>query len=168
MPPAIHLALTQNQPKIDKVPPNPKPTRSHPMPQPTHANRSALTLGLIGLFFLVGCASPPQASSLAEVNRSLNGFAPAEIQWVQTSDDQQKRHNAAERLLQNELGQTEAVQLMLLHSAALQALVSQHAADAAAGDEDVGFRAQTSVSVWDERFSHLAKSTMLQAQRPLP
>ena len=131
MPPAIHLALTQNQPKIDKELPNPKPTRSHPMPQPTHAKCSALTLGLIGLFFLVGCASPPQASSLAEVNRSLNGFAPAEIQWAQTPDDQQKRHNAAERLLQTELGQTEAVQLMLLHSAALQALVSQYAADAA-------------------------------------
>ena len=97
----------------------------------TDPQSKCMSLALLCVMWLGGCATQPPTPSLAQVQRDLSNFSPVDIQWAQTPDDRQKRKDATHLLLQDELGPHEAVKLMLLQSAALQALIAQHAADSA-------------------------------------
>ena len=86
-------------------------------------------LSITAVLILAGCASASLDQSLSQVNSDAGSFTEGGLALARTDDERSRRANAAQALLKNPLGQKEAVQLALLNSPALQALVAQSWAD---------------------------------------
>lgn len=80
---------------------------------------------------LTGCASVNFENSLQQVNAQLGPFSPAAVELAQTEEQRTARAQKAAQLLQGPLQQEAAVQLALLNSPALQALLARHWMEAA-------------------------------------
>ena len=80
---------------------------------------------------LSGCAGVSLQQSLDRVNAEATDFTAGQLTLAQTAEEQARRADASARLLNQPLGQKEAVQLGLLNSPALQALLAQAWADSA-------------------------------------
>ncbi len=92
-----------------------------------------LTAALVGIGVLSGCASVSLEQNLHRVNQETAAFSGGQVQLARDASERKERDLAASQLLRSPLGQKEAVQLALLNSASLQALLAQGWADAAAG-----------------------------------
>lgn len=90
-----------------------------------------LALSAIALATLAGCATVSLEQNVARVNEEAKSFAEGQISLARTADEREQRAQAAQKLLQNILGQREAVQLALVNSPSLQALLAQGWAESA-------------------------------------
>lgn len=90
-----------------------------------------LVLSAIALATLAGCATVSLEQNVARVNEEAKSFAEGQISLARTADEREQRAQAAQKLLQNILGQREAVQLALVNSPSLQALLAQGWAESA-------------------------------------
>ena len=88
----------------------------------------ALPLALV----LSGCASLDFEATLARTNQDTARFTQGAVALAQTPAQESARAQQASRLLAQPLQQSDAVQLALVNSPALQALLAQRWADAAA------------------------------------
>lgn len=82
---------------------------------------------------LSGCASISLEQNLARINLETSRFTGGQVQLAKEANEHKARERAASELLNSPLGQNEAVQLALLNSASLQALLAQGWAEAATG-----------------------------------
>ena len=106
---------------------------------PVHESSPALSRGRGARWFalplalvLSGCASLDFEATLARTNQDTARFTQGAVALAQTSAQESARAQQASRLLAQPLQQSEAVQLALVNSPALQALLAQRWADAAA------------------------------------
>ncbi|GHD58642.1 TolC family protein [Jeongeupia chitinilytica] len=81
---------------------------------------------------LSGCASVDFDESVAQANRDAADFTQGKLALASTDVQRDAMRDEAAKLLDQPLGQTGAVQVALLNSLALQALLAQNWADAAA------------------------------------
>lgn len=96
------------------------------------ATRAKLALSAFGLAVLTGCASVSVDQTLHRVNDEADNFTGGKLALARTPDERDQRAQAAQAFLAQPLGQKEAVQLALVNSPSLQALVAQGWAEAAA------------------------------------
>jgi len=94
-------------------------------------SRTSLFTALAVVAALSGCASVSLEQSLDRVNTEAADFTGGQVALARTREEQDQRANTSARLLSQPLGQTEAVQLALANSAALQALLAQAWAETA-------------------------------------
>ena len=94
---------------------------------------SKVRLVLIGgaVAALTGCASISANQTIGRVNDEAVGFTEGRLALARTDEERQQRAAASGKLLAAPLGQREAVQLALVNSAALQALLAQGWAESA-------------------------------------
>ncbi len=99
------------------------------MRQVLKSRRTKLTLAVLGVAVLTGCASVTVEQNMARVNDEVAGFAGDRLTLARDEAQRQARAQAAAQLLSAPVGQKEAVQLALANSPALQALLAQGWAD---------------------------------------
>lgn len=93
--------------------------------------RLALPFAFVVVLFLSGCASVSLEQNLARTNDEAASFTDGKLSLARDPAAHALRHQSATALLAAPLGQKEAVQLALVNSPALQALVAQNWAGAA-------------------------------------
>jgi hypothetical protein len=92
----------------------------------------ALAVATVGV--LSGCASVSLEQNVSRVNAETAGFTDGQLAVARSAEEREQRAGLAAKLLAAPLGQQEAVQLALVNSHALQALLAQgwvESADAA-------------------------------------
>lgn len=94
-----------------------KPARSYP--------RTQWAFSAVMVALLSGCASVSLEQNLERVNTETAAFAGGPLSLAHESKEHEQRQQAASQLLRAPVGQPEAVQLALVNSPALQALLAQ-------------------------------------------
>lgn len=92
---------------------------------------SLASLAALALVGLSGCVSSNFEQNLARTNQETARFTGGRLALARTDEDHARRYETATELLARPLEQSQAVQLALANSPALQALLAQHGADAA-------------------------------------
>ncbi len=98
--------------------------------------RAKLVFSIVMVAVLSGCASVSFEQNVGRVNDEAAGFTDGKLTLARSTEEQEQRAQAAAKLLSIPVGQKEAVQLALVNSHALQALLAQgwaESADAAQG-----------------------------------
>ncbi|MXN30154.1 MULTISPECIES: TolC family protein [Delftia] len=95
------------------------------------STETKLALSALGLAVLTGCASVSSDQGSNRVNEEAGSFTGGKLALARTQDERNQRANTAQALLAQPLGQQEAVQLALVNSASLQALLAQGWAESA-------------------------------------
>ena len=95
------------------------------------ATHAKLTLSALGLAVLTGCASVSLDQNINRVNVEAGGFTEGKLALARTQEERDQRAQAAQALLAQPLGQKETVQLALVNSPSLQALLAQGWAESA-------------------------------------
>lgn len=95
------------------------------------SSRGKLVLSAITVAVLSGCASVSVEKNLNRVNEEVGSFTEGQLALARTDSERARRAKAAQALLDAPLGQREAVQLALVNSPSLQALLAQGWADSA-------------------------------------
>jgi outer membrane protein TolC len=93
--------------------------------------RAKLLAAAISAIVLSGCASVDFDNSLATTNQDISDFTQGKLALAQTQDQRTALDHAAAQLLSKSLSQGDAVQLALVNSPAVQALLAQNWSDAA-------------------------------------
>lgn len=93
-----------------------------------HRKRFAV---LMSALLLSGCASVNMDQTLARINVEAAGFTDGQLALARSAEARDQRAQAAARLLVAPVGPKEAVQLALVNSPALQALLAQGWAESA-------------------------------------
>jgi outer membrane protein TolC len=88
--------------------------------------RARLALSALALAMLSGCASVSLEQQLARTNEEAASFTGGRLALARTDEERHTRRQSAAALLAQPLGQKEAVQLALVNSPALQALLAQN------------------------------------------
>ena len=88
-----------------------------------------VALSLIAVATLAGCASVNLEQTLEKANAQTGNFTAGQLNLSQTDQQRDERLQAASKLLTSVVGQKEAVQLALLNSPAMQAMLAQSWAD---------------------------------------
>lgn len=83
------------------------------------------TLSCVMVAVLSGCASVGLEQNLERVNQETAAFTGGTLSLARHTEEHEQRKQAAAQLLAQPLGQKEAVQLTLVNSPALQALLAQ-------------------------------------------
>lgn len=96
-----------------------------------NTSRGKLVLSVMTLAVLSGCASVSVEQNVDRVNEEAKSFTDGNLSLARTTDERKQRADAAQKLLQAPLGQREAVQLALVNSPSLQALLAQGWAESA-------------------------------------
>jgi outer membrane protein TolC len=86
---------------------------------------------LVAAGAISGCASVDMQDTLAQTNAQHGAFTQGQLALAQTAAQRAEHAAVAQRLLSQPLDQAAAVQLALVNSPQLQALLAQHWADAA-------------------------------------
>lgn len=94
--------------------------------------KKSLIGSAIALAFLSGCASVNLQENLAQTNNEASTFTAGQLTLATDQQSVDSRRKVSDKLLNSTLGQNEAVQLALTNSPALQALIAQNWAEAAA------------------------------------
>lgn len=84
-----------------------------------------LALSAMALAALSGCATVSLEQNVSRVNAEANTFTEGQLALARTTNESRQRTETAQKLLQTSLGQREAVQLALVNSPSLQALLAQ-------------------------------------------
>ncbi|MFN4361240.1 MAG: TolC family protein [Hylemonella sp.] len=90
-----------------------------------------LAVSAVALAVLSGCASVSLEQNVNRVNDEASSFTDKKLTLSRTEQERKERVKAAEALLAQPLGQREAVQLALVNSPSLQALLAQGWAESA-------------------------------------
>ena len=83
------------------------------------------------LLLLSACTSVQFEAALGSINRDQAAFTQSQLALERNAAQQQARRSSAQALLAQPLGQAQAVQLALLNSPALQAMLAHNGADVA-------------------------------------
>ena len=118
---------------------------------PTAARRHTVAIAVAALF-LTGCASVNFDDAVANTNRDAGEFTQGQLQLAITPEQKSALADKANKYLGQALKQSDAVQLALVNSPAMQALLAQNWADAA-GAAQTGRIANPSLTL--ERFTML-------------
>lgn len=96
-------------------------------------NRAPLRAAVvvIGLGVLSGCASFDIGQTVKRVNDETTGFSSGHLSLATTESEKEKLHERAQSLLGSPLSQSQAVELALVNSPSMQALLAQSWAEAA-------------------------------------
>jgi len=89
-----------------------------------------VALSLTAVAILAGCASVNLEQTLEKTNAQTGDFTAGRLSLAQTDQQRDDRQQAASKLLTSVVGQKEAVQLALLNSPSMQAMLAQSWADA--------------------------------------
>ncbi len=92
---------------------------------PLRATHAKLALSALGLAVLTGCASVSLDQNINRVNDEAGSFTEGKLALARTLDERDQRAQAAQALLAQPLEQKDAVQLALVNSPSLQALLAQ-------------------------------------------
>ena len=95
------------------------------------ATHAKLTLSALGLAVLTGCASVSLDQNINRVNVEAGGFTEGKLALARTQEERDQQAQAAQSLLAQPLGQKDAVQLALVNSPSLPALLAQGWAESA-------------------------------------
>ena len=95
------------------------------------ATHAKLALSALGLAVLTGCASVSLDQNINRVNVEAGGFTEGKLALARTQEERDQQAQAAQSLLAQPLGQKDAVQLALVNSPSLQALLAQGWAESA-------------------------------------
>ncbi len=98
---------------------------------PLRAAHAKLALSALGLAVLTGCASVSLDQNINRVNDEAGSFTGGKLALARTLDERDQRAQAAQALLAQPLEQKDAVQLALVNSPSLQALLAQGWAESA-------------------------------------
>ena len=98
---------------------------------PLRAAHAKLALSALGLAVLTGCASVSLDQNINRVNDEAGSFTEGKLALARTQVEHDQRAQAAQALLAQPLGPKEAVQLTLVNSPSLQALLAQGWAESA-------------------------------------
>ena len=98
---------------------------------PLRAAHAKLALSALGLAVLTGCASVSLEQNIGRVNDEAGSFTEGKLALARTQEERDQRAQAAQALLAQPLGQKETVQLALVNSPSLQALLAQGWAESA-------------------------------------
>lgn len=90
-----------------------------------------LAISAVTLAVLSGCASVSLEQNVSRVNDEASSFTEKKLALSRTEQERKERAEAAQALLAQPLGQREAVQLALVNSPSLQALLAQGWAESA-------------------------------------
>lgn len=90
-----------------------------------------LAISAVTLAVLSGCASVSLEQNVSRVNDEASSFTEKKLALSRTEQERKERADAAQALLTQPLGQREAVQLALVNSPSLQALLAQGWAESA-------------------------------------
>ncbi len=93
--------------------------------------RVKLIAAAVSLVILTGCASVNFDQSIAKTNQDAADFTAGRLTLAQTHAQREARERTAAELLKQPLGQSDAVQLALINSPALQAMLADNWANAA-------------------------------------
>ncbi len=93
--------------------------------------RVKLVAAAVSLVVLTGCASVNFDQSIAKTNQDAADFTAGRLSLAQTQAQRDARERTAAELLKQPLGQSAAVQLALINSPALQAMLAENWANAA-------------------------------------
>lgn len=96
-----------------------------------HMPRVKLVAAAVSLAVLTGCASVNFDQSIAKTNQDAADFTAGRLSLAQTHAQRDARERTAAELLKQPLGQSDAVQLALINSPALQAMLADNWANAA-------------------------------------
>ncbi len=96
-----------------------------------HNYRGKLLAAGIAIIVLSGCASVNFDNSLAKTNEDAASFTQGKLALAQTHAQRDARERTAAELLKQPLAQSDAVQLALINSPALQAMLAENWANAA-------------------------------------
>ena len=88
-----------------------------------------VALSLSAVAILAGCASVNLEQTLEKTNAQTGDFTAGRLSLAQTDQQRDERQQAASKLLTSVVGQKEAVQLALLNSPSMQAMLAQSWAD---------------------------------------
>lgn len=89
----------------------------------------------VALALLSGCASVGIDEAVQQTNRQAQAFTGGQLALARTEADRARRQARADTLLAQPLTQADAVQLALLNSPALQALLAEQGAELAAAQQ---------------------------------
>ena len=95
------------------------------------ATHAKWALSALGLAVLTGCASVSWNQNINRVNDEAGSFTEGKLALARTQVEHDQRAQAAQALLAQPLGQKETVQLALVNSPSLQALLAQGWAESA-------------------------------------
>ena len=95
------------------------------------ATHAKWALSALGLAVLTGCASVSLDQNINRVNVEAGGFTEGKLALARTQEERDQQAQAAQSLLAQPLGQKDAVQLALVNSPSLQALLAQGWAESA-------------------------------------
>jgi outer membrane protein TolC len=95
------------------------------------ATHAKWALSALGLAVLTGCASVSWDQNINRVNDEAGSFTEGKLALARTQVEHDQRAQAAQALLAQPLGQKETVQLALVNSPSLQALLAQGWAESA-------------------------------------
>ena len=98
--------------------------------------RFRLIGALVFSAILVGCTSVNFDQSINQTNENIPGFTQGKLELALTQEQREARKQSTQALLESPLAQSQAVQLALLNSSALQVLLAENwnlAAQAAQG-----------------------------------
>ena len=90
-----------------------------------------LAISAVAVAVLSGCASVSLEQNVDRVNNEASSFTEKKLALSRTEHERKERAEAAKALLAQPLGQREAVQLALVNSPSLQALLAQGWAESA-------------------------------------
>ncbi|MDT0136987.1 TolC family protein [Acidovorax sp. PRC11] len=94
--------------------------------------RTKLLIALAAVAVLSGCASANLEQSLSDTNTTTKSFTDGQLSLARDAKERDALRSRASDLLSRPLSQKDAVQLALVNSPALQAVVAQNWADSAA------------------------------------
>ncbi len=100
------------------------------MSRPLRMPRAKLVFTVAAVAVLSGCASVNLEQSLSSANTTTAGFTDGKLTLARDKSEQDALRQRASDLLSKPLGQKEAVQLALVNSPSMQAIVAQSWADA--------------------------------------
>lgn len=95
------------------------------------ASHARLAFSVLGLAVLTGCASVSLDQNIGRVNDEAGSFTGGKLSLARTQEERDQRAQAAQALLAQPVGQQDAVQLALMNSPSLQALLAQGWAESA-------------------------------------
>lgn len=94
--------------------------------------RSAVAAMAAACALLGGCVTVDPMQSVRQLEQKAPGFGTESLQFLREVRSTEERREAVKDLLAKPLGQTEAVRVAMLNSAAMQALVAQNIAETTA------------------------------------
>ena len=92
---------------------------------PLHTPRAKLVIAVAAVAVLSGCASVNLEQNLTSANTAASGFTDGQLTLARDQSERDALRQRASDLLAKPLSQKDAVQLALVNSPSLQAIVAQ-------------------------------------------